>query len=170
MYKNNFLYISLPSHMNAIVRLKNEYKNLQKKLPYGCYINPVNNNWYVWEGQISIKHNYFKIRLEFNAEYPINPPTVKFISKVYNPNVYSTGDVCLDIVNNKWQASLTILDIIFGLIQLLEYPNPSNAANIIAGELFLNNKMEYLKQVEQANIFNKKYNIVGYVDKNKKYK
>ena len=33
MYKNNFLYISLPSHMNAIVRLKNEYKNLQKKLP-----------------------------------------------------------------------------------------------------------------------------------------
>ena len=43
----------------------------------------------------------FRLTIEFTEEYPNKPPTVKFVSKMFHPNVYSDGSLCLDILQNR---------------------------------------------------------------------
>ncbi|XP_005598201.1 ubiquitin/ISG15-conjugating enzyme E2 L6 isoform X2 [Equus przewalskii] len=43
----------------------------------------------------------FKLRINFPEEYPFRPPTVKFTTKIYHPNVDSDGQVCLPIISNE---------------------------------------------------------------------
>ena len=44
----------------------------------------------------------FKLTLEFTEDYPNKPPKVKFVSKIFHPNVYADGAICLDILQNQW--------------------------------------------------------------------
>lgn len=148
--------------MDAVVRLKNEFKNLQKNLTYGCYMRPISNTWMKWDGQIHHKGSFYKISMVFTKQYPSKPPVVKFISPIYNPNVYATGVVCLDLISTTWSPALTISDILGGLIQLIQYPNPLSPANIAAGQDFAKNLDVYYEKAEKTNESNKFYAVQGY--------
>ena len=54
----------------------------------------------VWEAGL------FKLQLDFSEEYPTKPPKVTFLSKVFHPNVYDNGQICLDILQNQWCAGV----------------------------------------------------------------
>mgnify|MGYP001446004314 CR=1 FL=1 len=41
------------------------------------------------------------LQMEFCEEYPNRPPRVKFLSKMFHPNIYADGGICLDILRNK---------------------------------------------------------------------
>lgn len=43
----------------------------------------------------------FKLCLTFDESYPNKPPTVKFLSRMFHPNVYANGELCLDILQNR---------------------------------------------------------------------
>jgi ubiquitin-protein ligase len=47
--------------------------------------------------------------MEFTEEYPNKPPTVRFITPVYHPNVSVTGTICVDLLNG-WTPNLRIHD------------------------------------------------------------
>ncbi|KAK2086771.1 hypothetical protein P7K49_032678 [Saguinus oedipus] len=38
-------------------------------------------------------------RLKFPIDYPYSPPAFRFLTKMWHPNIYETGDVCISILH-----------------------------------------------------------------------
>uniref|UniRef100_A0A8D2PPL5 Ubiquitin conjugating enzyme E2 B n=1 Tax=Zosterops lateralis melanops TaxID=1220523 RepID=A0A8D2PPL5_ZOSLA len=89
----------------------------------------------------------FKLVIEFSEEYPNKPPTVRFLSKMFHPNVYADGSICLDILQNRWSPTYDVSSILTSIQSLLDEPNPNSPANSQAAQLYQENKREYEKRV-----------------------
>uniref|UniRef100_A0A8C0NZ35 UBC core domain-containing protein n=1 Tax=Canis lupus familiaris TaxID=9615 RepID=A0A8C0NZ35_CANLF len=50
----------------------------------------------------------FKLELFFPEEYPVAAATVRFMTKIYHPNVGKSGRICLDILKDKRWTSLIV--------------------------------------------------------------
>jgi ubiquitin-protein ligase len=90
-----------------------------------------------WEGGV------FKLSLTCPPEYPMKPPRVKFISKIWHPNVGGNGDICLDLLQNMWSPALTLEKLILAIASLLTDPNPDSPMNGEAASLFKKSRDQY---------------------------
>ncbi|XP_033754061.1 ubiquitin-conjugating enzyme E2 C-like [Pecten maximus] len=80
----------------------------------------------------------YKLILEFPSSYPYQAPTVKFDSPCYHPNVDHHGNICLDILKEKWSALYDVRTILLSLQSLLGEPNIDSPLNIHAADLWKN--------------------------------
>nr|XP_025731908.1 ubiquitin-conjugating enzyme E2 C-like isoform X3 [Callorhinus ursinus]XP_025732427.1 ubiquitin-conjugating enzyme E2 C-like isoform X3 [Callorhinus ursinus] len=80
----------------------------------------------------------YKLSLEFPSGYPYNAPTVKFLTPCYHPNVDTQGNICLDILKNKWSALYDVRTILLSIQSLLGEPNTDSPLNTHAAELWKN--------------------------------
>jgi ubiquitin-conjugating enzyme E2 A len=90
----------------------------------------------------------FKLLLTFDDSYPNKPPTVKFLSRMYHPNVYANGELCLDILQNRWSPTYDVAAILTSIQSLLHDPNPNSPANAEAAQLYRENMKEYIRRVK----------------------
>lgn len=63
----------------------------------------------------------FKLTIEFTEEYPNKPPTVRFVSKMFHPNVYADGGICLDILQNRWSPTYDVSAILTSIQVCLKF-------------------------------------------------
>uniref|UniRef100_A0A672HHZ0 E2 ubiquitin-conjugating enzyme n=1 Tax=Salarias fasciatus TaxID=181472 RepID=A0A672HHZ0_SALFA len=128
-------------------------KLLQEDPPAGVSGAPSENNIMVWNAVIfgpegtPFEDGTFKLTIEFTEEYPNKPPTVRFVSKMFHPNVYADGSICLDILQNRWSPTYDVSSILTSIQSLLDEPNPNSPANSQAAQLYQENKREYEKRV-----------------------
>eukprot|EP00002_Diphylleia_rotans_P012211 TRINITY_DN2389_c0_g1_i2.p2 TRINITY_DN2389_c0_g1~~TRINITY_DN2389_c0_g1_i2.p2 ORF type:complete len:152 (-),score=36.91 TRINITY_DN2389_c0_g1_i2:543-998(-) len=75
----------------------------------------------------------FKLELFLPQEYPMAAPKVRFLTKIYHPNIDRLGRICLDILKDKWSPALTIRTVLLSIQALLSAPNPDDPlANEVA--------------------------------------
>jgi len=87
------------------------------------------------------------LMLEFTEDYPNKAPTVKFLTKMFHPNIYNDGQICLDILQNQWSPIYDISAILTSIQSLLCDPNPASPANSEASRLYSENRREYNRRV-----------------------
>jgi ubiquitin-conjugating enzyme E2 N len=68
----------------------------------------------------------FSLELFLPADYPMGPPKVRFLTKLYHPNIDRLGRICLDILKDKWSPALQIRTVLLSIQALLSAPNPDD--------------------------------------------
>lgn len=69
----------------------------------------------------------FTVDVQIPPEYPFKPPIMRFVTKVYHPNISSvTGAICLDILKDQWSPVLTIKTALLSVQSLLSTPEPND--------------------------------------------
>ena len=75
----------------------------------------------------------FNLELFLPEEYPMSAPKVRFMTKIYHPNIDKLGRICLDILKDKWSPALQIRTVLLSIQALLSAPNPDDPlANDVA--------------------------------------
>ncbi|KAG1668803.1 Ubiquitin-conjugating enzyme E2 N [Nymphon striatum] len=81
----------------------------------------------------------FKLELFLPEEYPMSAPKVRFVTKIYHPNIDKLGRICLDILKDKWSPALQIRTVLLSIQALLSAPNPDDPlANDVAEQWKIN--------------------------------
>eukprot|EP01027_Heterolobosea_sp_BB2_P016130 GEZU01022998.1.p1 GENE.GEZU01022998.1~~GEZU01022998.1.p1 ORF type:complete len:237 (+),score=90.75 GEZU01022998.1:163-873(+) len=87
----------------------------------------------------------FRMKLEFGADFPHQPPKGYFITKIFHPNVSKTGEICVNTLKKDWNQNLGIKHILMVVRCLLIAPNPESALNEEAGRQLLEDYDGYAK-------------------------
>ena len=135
--------------MAALIRLQREIQDLIKNPPSNCTAGPKDDNLYNWQAQIygpegtPYYGGIFRLNIHFPCEYPFKPPKINFITKVYHPNINSSGSICLDILGDKWSPALTVSKVLLSICSLMDEPNPDDPLVPDIAEEFKNNKNKF---------------------------
>ena len=71
-------------------------------------------------------------------------PKVRFLTKIYHPNVDKVGRICLDILKDKWSPALQIRTVLLSLQALLSSPNPDDPLDNTVAEIWKNDEAQAL--------------------------
>ncbi|RWR74694.1 ubiquitin-conjugating enzyme E2 20-like protein [Cinnamomum micranthum f. kanehirae] len=96
----------------------------------------------VYEGMV------YKLSLSVPTEYPFKPPKVKFDTLCFHPNVDINGNICLDILQDKWSSAYDVRTVLLSIQSLLGEPNNDSPLNTQAAALW-SNQEEFRKMVEK---------------------
>ncbi|EFA81677.1 hypothetical protein PPL_05671 [Heterostelium album PN500] len=126
----------------------------------------------------------FQLLLTFPKDYPMSPPSLRFLSEFWHPNVYQKeGKVCISILHppgedalsgelpqERWLPTQTVSTIILSVMSILSDPNCSSPANVDASVEWRQNRDAYKKRcaklVEKANASKPAHIVIPHPDTN----
>lgn len=144
----------------ALRRIQKELQDLEKDPPMNCSAGPLNDDMFTWEGVIfgpddsPYTGGVFKVLIQFPKDYPFRPPVVTFQTKIYHPNINSSGGICLDILKNQWSPALTISKVLLSITSLLTDANPNDPLVPEIAHVYRTNRSEF---DERARAYTLKY-------------
>ena len=68
----------------------------------------------------------FFLDIHLPTDYPFKPPSCKFTTRVYHPNINANGGICISIFKTEWSPALTIEKVLISISSLLTDPNPED--------------------------------------------
>ena len=70
----------------------------------------------------------FGFRLDLRG-FPDNAPKVICETSIYHPNIDMSGEVCLNLLDDMWSSSVTLEDVVQGILFLFYNPNLEDPLN-----------------------------------------
>ena len=134
----------------ALKRIQKELTEFNKEEPEGFTAGPVDDSdMFKWEASLTGPENSpyeggtFQLTIEFPKDFPFKPPKVEFITKVYHPNVKSTGTICLDILKDAWSPDISVSKILLAIQNLLINPNIDHPLEAEIAKQYTEDKAKY---------------------------
>lgn len=117
----------------ASKRLQKELAEMLKDPPPNCTAGVVTpGDLSHWKATIKgppdspYSEGLFHLDINFPMDYPFKPPMVRFLTRIYHPNINSEGSICLDVLKQNWSPALTIGKVLLSISSLLTDPNPDD--------------------------------------------
>lgn len=135
--------------MASAKRIAKELESIKKDPPLSCSAGPEGDDIFHWTATIMgpdsspYQGGVFYLNIVFPQNYPFKPPKVTFITKVYHPNINSSGGICLDVLKDQWSPALTIDKILLSICSLLTNPNPEDPLVPDIANQYTNNRVAY---------------------------
>ena len=113
----------------ALKRIERELLEIQREPPANCSAGPDGDDMFLWRATIigpdksPYENGVFFLNVTFSYNYPFKPPKIKFLTKIYHPNINSNGNICLDILKDNWSPALTISKVLLSICSLMCDPN-----------------------------------------------
>ena len=134
----------------ALKRIEKELKKFNEEEPEGLTAGPPDDSdMFKWDASLTGPENSpyeggtFNLSMEFPKDYPFKPPKVEFTTKVYHPNVKSTGTICLDILKDAWSPDISVSQILIAIQNLLINPNIDHPLEPEIAKQYTENKAAY---------------------------
>lgn len=142
-------------------RITKELGDLTKNAPVGMTVELKDDtNMNVWkvnmDGPPGTPYTGGKFEIEINLPptYPFKPPTVRFQTKIYHPNVSNdsppnSGMMCLGMLrDNEWKPSTKMSAVLEFIRQLLREPEPDDAVEAKIADQYKQDKSGYEKDAK----------------------
>eukprot|EP00047_Mylnosiga_fluctuans_P001695 m.221492 g.221492 ORF g.221492 m.221492 type:complete len:166 (-) comp10599_c0_seq1:80-577(-) len=155
---------------SSALLLKRQLAELNKNPVEGFSAGLVDDdNLYRWELMVMgppdtpYEGGFFKAIMTFPKEYPLLPPKMQFITEIYHPNVFKSGEICISILHppgedryghedasERWLPVHTVSTIALSVISMLSDPNDRSPANIDAARDWRENPDLFKKKVQRC--------------------
>ena len=96
----------------------------------------------------------FKLELFLPEDYPMGAVKVRFLTKIYHPNIDRLGRICLDVLKKNWSPAQQISTILLSIQALLGAPNPNDP---LANDVVQHWKDNEADAIKTAQGWTKKY-------------
>lgn len=145
--------------MSVSKRLIKEYKDIinskeciENRISIGLTKENDYSNWkatIIGSDDTPYKGGIFQLDISIPTHYPFKPPKVKFVTRIFHPNVNSAGEICIDILKHNWSPALTLDKLLLSICLLMQNPNPDDPLDPTAATLLKTSPEEYNKKVRE---------------------
>jgi len=148
----------MPVNNIRISKLNSEINQIKKNeslKALGIVIEPNTENIGIWHATFKgpegtpYEGGVFRVEIKFPDNYPFSAPQIVFLNKVFHPNIYMNGKICLDILGGQWTPVMNVQIALLSLISLLDDPNIDSPANSDAASLYKRDRDAYNKKVKE---------------------
>ena len=135
--------------MSAENRIRKELEEIKKDPPSNCSAGMESDDIYDWEATVMgpqsslYEGGVFHLSIKFPGNYPFSPPKIKFLTKIYHPNINMSGGICLDVLKDNWSPALTISKLLLSISSLLTDPNPDDPLVPEISDLYVKNRLQF---------------------------
>ncbi|CAF1107057.1 unnamed protein product [Rotaria sp. Silwood1] len=139
-----------------VTRMKNELATLKRNPTPGVCIRPVTDgDLHHYHASIDgppdtpYEGGIFILDVNLSDDYPYKPPKVVFTTRMFHPNIYPDGQICLDILGSQWAEALSLESVLISISVLLADPNIEEPANPEAAHYYREDPEQYNRIVRQ---------------------
>ncbi|EAR82782.2 ubiquitin-conjugating enzyme E2 (macronuclear) [Tetrahymena thermophila SB210] len=94
----------------------------------------------------------YTVTIIIPEDYPIEPPKVTFNQQILHPNISEQGEICLNILQDKWSTVLTIQKVLVSIVSLLYEKNLDDVYNHYAKTLYQEDPEGYRNLIRKQSI------------------
>ncbi|CAL1282044.1 unnamed protein product [Larinioides sclopetarius] len=147
--------------MQCSLRLKKELERFQTQPMSGISCWPTDN---LYELKASVmgpdgspyENGVFYIDIQIPDKYPFIPPSVRFVTPIYHPNVDDSGRICLPSLKSPpqgaWKPNMNLASILVDIQLLMAEPNFNDPLRSELAHEYQVNRESFMKNAREQTV------------------